>query len=290
MIVNVRKGPLVLLFLFLAIDLGAQEVVKKKRKRIKVVWAPITKTENYLIKSEEGLSPSVVARVGKELEEVLAQYEKLFRYKHDKKFRVKILENLNTYEQEGGDPSHPGFYNPAKNYLVLKDMPFYNLVPTIYHEAFHQYLRNYVGRGVNIPIWFNEGMAVYYEGMQRDKNRGKTLNPKKIKKKQIRMVKDAIRTYSHIPLETLIDADYEQFHDEEKESLSYSSSFSVMYFLMRQTRGKAAVKFAKALRETKSVEAANATLFGKERKRLKRVEKAWKKFTLGLDPETVAQK
>ena len=113
--------------------------------------------------------------------------------------------------------------------------------------------------------------------------------PKKIHKRKIRMVKEAIRTRSHIPLPKLIDATHEQFHEKDKEDLHYHESFSVMYFFMHNTRGKAAIKFAKTLKETKDPEAAHATLFGKDRKRLKKMEALWKSFTLKLDLELAAR-
>ena len=277
------------LFVFiLSCPLPAQDVIKGTRKKIRIEWAKHS-TEHYTFRYESIIPPETVQRVAAELEDILKQYEKLFRFEHNKKFRVKILDSLNTYEQEGGDPSHPGYYLPSKRYLVLRQMPYYKLIPTVYHEAFHQYLHAYVGDGVDVPIWFNEGMAMYYEGMQRDDNKLRTLNPRKIEKRKIRMVKDAIRTRSQIPLGKLVDATYEQFHEKDKEELYYHESFSVMYFFMHNTKGKAAVRFARKLRDSKDVKAANATLFGTDHRKLKKMERLWTSFTLKLDLELVAR-
>ena len=103
----------------LAGPLPAQEIIKGKRKKIKIEWAKHS-TENYIIRYEKVISSAIVEKVGSELEDILKQYTKLFGYEHKQKFRVKFLNNLNTYEQEGGDPSHPGYYNPARHYLVLR--------------------------------------------------------------------------------------------------------------------------------------------------------------------------
>lgn len=285
---RLNLSVLSVLFVFaLSPLLPAQEVIKGKRRRIRIEWAKYA-TEHYTFRYESVIPAEIVQKVAAELEDILKQYTRLFRYEHKQKFRVKFLDSLNTYEQEGGDPSHPGYYLPSKRYLVLRQMPYYRLIPTVYHEAFHQYLHAYVGDEVEIPIWFNEGMAMYYEEMQRDDNREKTLNPNKIRKRKIRMVKDAIRTRSQIALEKLVDATHDEFHDKEKEDLYYHQSFAVMYFFMQKTRGKAAVDFARELKESKSVEAANATLFGKDRKRLKRMEKLWLSYTLRLDVDEFA--
>ncbi len=269
----------------------AQDVVKRKKKRpAKIDWAKDS-SKNYDIRYESVIPTDVVLRVKKELEDILVQYTKLFRYQHKDKFRVKILENLPTWEYAGGTPSMAGFYSPGNRVLFLRsDLPYYRLIPTVYHEAFHQYIHAYVGDGVHIPIWYNEGMAKYYEGMERDKNKAKTLNPKKINKRKLRMVKDAIRTRSEIELATLVDATHEQFHEKEKEALYYHQSFAVMFYFMETTRGRAAVKYANALRDKKDVEAANAIFFGKDRKNLKRVAVAWKKFTLNVDHDALLSK
>lgn len=277
----------VLLVCSLSSLLPAQEVIKGERRRIRIDWAK-HETEHYTFRYESVIPAEIVEKVAGELEDILKQYTRLFRYEQKKKFRVKFLDSLNTYEQEGGDPSHPGYYVPTKRYLVLRQMPYYRLIPTVYHEAFHQYLHAWIGDEVEIPTWFNEGMAMYYEEMQRDDNREKTLNPDKIRKRKIRMVKDAIRTRSQIPLQKLIDATYEEFHDKEKEELYYHQSFAVMYFFMQKTRGKAAVDFARKLKESKDVEEANATLFGKDRNRLKRMEKLWLSYTLKVDVDEFA--
>ena len=218
------------------------------------------------------------------------QYKALFRFKPSKKMLVRFMDSENTYEQVGGDPRMAGFYNPGSGYLVIKQMPFYELVPVVYHEAFHQYLHAFVG-DVRIPIWFNEGMAVYFEGMQRDeKSKTKALNPKLIKRGKIRMVKDAINTRTQIPLETLLKVTHEEFHDKENESLYYSQSFAVMFYFMQLSRGKAALNYMKELKKSGDSEAANAKLFGKKMKNLKKIEAGWKSYIRKLDTRQVASR
>jgi hypothetical protein len=200
------------------------------------------------------------------------------------------MDSENTYEQVGGNPRMSGFYNPGSGYLVIKQLPFYELVPVVYHEAFHQYLHAFVG-DVRIPIWFNEGMAVYFEGMQRDeKSKTRGLNPNLIKRGKIRMVKDAVNTRTQIPLETLLKVTHEEFHDKENESLYYSQSFAVMYYFMQLSRGKAAINYMKELKKTGDPEAANAKLFGKKMKNLKKIESHWKGYIRKLDTRLTGSK
>ena len=277
--------------------LSAQERIGKARGKIKIAWSELN-TKNYKLEYEAAIPVQTAQKIAQELEDILVQYQNLFRFKPSKKMLVRFMDSENTYEQVGGDPRMAGFYNPGSGYLVIKQMPFYDLVPTVYHEAFHQYLHAYVG-DVQIPIWFNEGMAVYFEGMQRSekKNAGGftpsltgPLNPKLIKRGKIRMVKDAINTRTQIPLETLLKVTHEEFHDKEDEALYYSQSFAVMFYFMQLSRGKAALNYMKELKKTGDPETANTKLFGKKMKNLKRIEASWKGYIRKLDTRQVASK
>ncbi len=283
------------LFLLLILSAGifpaltAQEKIGKARAKIKIVWAELN-TKNYKIEYEAAIPAQTAHKIGQELEDILVQYQTLFRFKPSKKMLVRFMDSLNTYEQVGGNPRMAGFYNPGSGYLVIKQMPFYDLVPTVYHEAFHQYLHAYVG-DVQIPIWFNEGMAVYFEGMQRDeKSKTNALNPRLIKRGKIRMVKDAINTRTQIPLETLLKVTHEEFHDKENEALYYSQSFAVMFYFMQLSRGKAALNYMKELKKTGDPGAANTKLFGKKMKNLKKIESHWKGYIRKLDTRQVSTK
>jgi hypothetical protein len=261
----------------------AQEELSKKRERVVLEYANF-ETKNYSVDYEKAIPVSTVKTLAQELDDILEQYVRLFGERPKAKLKVKFLDSLNTYEQEGGDPSHPGHYHPRSRCLVIRQMAFNDLIPTVYHEAFHQYLAMYTGFEVSIPVWFNEGTASYFEQMQREKGT-KKLSPKLIDKRKLRMVKDAIATRSDIPLEKLIDADHQQFHDKDKEGLYYTQSFAVIYFLMQSNAGKQVTSFMKELKAGNGIEAANAKIFGADRKNLKKIEKAFKEYTAGLSLE-----
>ena len=127
--------------------------------------------------------------------------------------------------------------------------------------------------------------------MQRDeKSKTKSLSSKLIKRGKIRMVKDAVNTRTQIPLETLLKVTHEEFHDKENESLYYSQSFAVMFYFMQLSRGKAALNYMKELKKSGDSEAANAKLFGKKMKNLKKIEAGWKSYIRKLDTRQVASR
>src|SRR5437870_1095053 len=96
--------------LFLSAQAFGQEEVKRERKQIEIVWAK-QEFKSYSIQFEKIIPLSTVKQIGDALEEVLTQYMLVFKFKPEEKLKVKFLDSENTYEQEGGDPSHPGFYN-----------------------------------------------------------------------------------------------------------------------------------------------------------------------------------
>jgi hypothetical protein len=251
-----------------------EEVGRGKKRHVELKWQT-HEGKAYSFQYESAIPLSTVKQIDAALDEALSQYIAVFNFKPSEKLKVKFLDNENTFEQEGGDPTHPGHY--ARPFLLVRQNPFYELIPIVYHEAFHQYLDFYMGKEVQIPTWFNEGMAMYYEGMQKNKAT-KKLDYKLIDNRKLRMIKDAVLTRTNLPLEKLFDASYQEFHDKEKESLHYTQSFSVIYFLMQGMGGKPVFTFASELKKSKDVAAANEKLLGKDRKSLKSLEAKWKAF------------
>ncbi len=256
------------------------ELGKRERKRIEVDWARYDSAKSFVIEHEKVIPTSTVKQVAEALDEVLTQYIQVFKHKPSEKLKVQFLDSPNTYEQLGGLPSTAGHYSPQSDCLYLKQLPFYELIPTAYHEAFHQYLQHYVGKDVEIPLWFNEGMAEYYEGIQRNKET-KKLDYKLIDNRKLRMVRDKFATRTAIPLEKLLNAGYDQFHDKSdkhREELHYNQSFGLVYFFMQAKGGRPILQFTEELRKSKNLKAANEKLFGKDMKNVKSLETQWKQF------------
>lgn len=277
---RVRLACLALFLSLPALSPAQEEVGKREAKKIVIEWARHEKSPNYVIEHEKVIPAATVKKVADALEDVLAQYVLVFRFKPKEKLKVKFLDSRNTYHQEGGRPGAAGHFSPGDEYLVIQQFPFFELFPIVYHEALHQYLHFYVGRGVEIPIWFNEGLASYYEEIQVNRAT-KKVDYKLISNRKLRITKDKILTRSAIPLATLFEAKYDDFHDKEdggKEGLCYDQSFAVIYFFMQGMGGKPVFQFAEELKQTKDPALAYEKILGKERKNLKAIEERWKQY------------
>lgn len=87
--------------------IAQEEIGKRRTEKIVIEWAQL-QTTSYEVHYESIIPVGTVKQVVDGLEEALGQYVAVFKHKPEEKFKVKFLDSLNTYEQEGGDPSHPG--------------------------------------------------------------------------------------------------------------------------------------------------------------------------------------
>ncbi|MBL9086676.1 MAG: DUF1570 domain-containing protein [Planctomycetia bacterium] len=133
------------------------------------------KSANYHVVSDIDVEICKVA--AGVLEEALTQYRVRVRpLKAGPKrlYRVYLFSGKAGFERYRGDSSlfgGKGMENAAGIYSpMLKQLLIWNLesrdemIVTIRHEGFHQYLDRLLP---DPPVWFDEGLAVYYEGMKR---------------------------------------------------------------------------------------------------------------------------
>ncbi len=105
--------------------------------------------------------------VAERLEASLKSYEVHFRASRERKLsaRVLVFSNRQTFVDYGGelalDNRHAaGAYSPTLRELtVWFPIDRSDFEDTLQHEAFHQYVHNFVE---DLPLWFNEGFAEYF--------------------------------------------------------------------------------------------------------------------------------
>lgn len=116
------------------------------------------------------------------------------------------------------------------NYIVLsiksrEDETF----QTIFHEYVHYLINNNIGL-TNVPPWFNEGLAEYYEVFQIENDRKVTLG--KTNEDHLRM----LQQNNLIPFAEFFKVDYYSLHLQEKKSagLFYAQAWALMHYLIHQ--------------------------------------------------------
>ena len=119
------------------------------------------------------------------------------------------------------------------NYIVLtiegKKADIYR---TIFHEYVHFLVNNQIGR-VNMPPWFNEGLAEYYELTEIEEAKRAVLG--KIDEKHLAL----LRKNKLISFETFINTDYYSLYRRNKDEavLFYAQAWALTHFLRHGNSG-----------------------------------------------------
>ena len=138
----------------------------------------------------------------------------------DNKATIYIYSDETDYVSNGA----PGWSHGAAmvGEKVIKTFPsahgFFD--STLPHELGHIIFREYVGVSADVPLWFEEGMAMYQE-------KAKRLGVNKA-------VEEAIKNGQFIPLSKLTNVRLHSNSDENSVQLFYSESASVVYFLITE--------------------------------------------------------
>ncbi|MGI8495405.1 MAG: tetratricopeptide repeat protein [Pyrinomonadaceae bacterium] len=127
------------------------------------------------------------------------------------------------------------------NFLAGKDVNYISLstegdparvYQIIFHEYAHFLLNNNLGKS-NIPPWFNEGFAVYYETFAVDKEQRIILGTPPAKHLEL------LRRNDLIPLETFFDTDNLSLHEQGDEGvgLFYAQAWALFHYFIHSDNG-----------------------------------------------------
>lgn len=190
---------------------------------------------------------------------------------------ARIYRDRNEYLDAVGEDMKwsAAYWSPQRRELVahLPDGGAAELLKTIRHEAFHQYL-SYACSMISASPWFNEGYAQYFENAESD-DWG---------------MKDVVLDFEALAamLPSVMAMDYETFYagTDLERRLKYRIAWSIAYFI---ENGAPKVRFqpfknlkrdyVAALIKTQRMSAATAAAFGSEEK-LSEFVAEWKKFWL----------
>jgi hypothetical protein len=121
---------------------------------------------------------------------------------------------------------------------------------TIVHEATHQIAYNcgMQVRHSDCPLWFSEGIAVYFETPDLRSSRG-WRNIGEVNAPRLAQFRDYLGRRPEDSLVTLLSKD-DRFRDTERALDAYAEAWALTYFLIRQ-RGKQYVEYVRRLGQKK---------------------------------------
>lgn len=133
------------------------------------------KTTNYHVLSD--IDADTCRKAAEVLEDALADFRgavKSLRAETRRQYRVYLFSGRAGFDSYTADANSlvgrlpdqvAGLYSPILKQLLIWNLPNRDeMMRTVRHEAFHQYLDRLLP---DPPVWFNEGLAVYFEGLKR---------------------------------------------------------------------------------------------------------------------------
>ena len=250
-----RFGHLTLFFaLILSLFLGGNVLAED--------WK-IYKSDHFAVYYKEDLS--FAQRVGYKVEEYYKQLDRSIGFTRfgkfwtfDKRCKIYIYSNRKNYLENNNIQSwSAGFANYDKREIVSYKESVNFLTSLLPHEMTHLILADYMEK--NIPLWFNEGLAVNMELTS--------------KSGYVNTIKEELKKGNNFSIYEVLDkTNYPE--DEEKVLLFYSISYSLVNFL----RSKGQYRFTnlcRALRDGKNFERALISSYQFDFGSLDRLDKKW---------------
>jgi hypothetical protein len=197
----------------------------------------IENTPSYILVTNTGNRP-FLRKIESELEILRAELTEVFppREGLESVSTVRVCHDASEYTAYGGPPGTGGFFSPTLRELVLFDNARRDGLDwgnedtrrVLYHEAFHQYIYDAVGR-LSPHMWFNEGMGEYFAGARILKGEVACIEPvaSRLGRVQYALTKGG----GTIPWREILRYDQETFYAADRVSLTYAQAWSMVYFL-----------------------------------------------------------
>ena len=219
--------------------LSSQHIEFYNRMLVKATQGPNfgrryeVKSEHYHVISD--IDTRLCHQATRELEKAFRSYEKiLFKLpKNDKlKFKVYLFSGRSSYEQYGKGafgsaiPGSAGVYSPLLKQLLVWNLPQRDeMIETIRHEGFHQYIDRFLDFP---PRWLNEGMATYFETAKLEHGKFKIGLVRRDYLRVLRngaFLRDMTKFFNLTSRQFLSD----------NISRNYAQSWALVYFLLHST-------------------------------------------------------
>jgi len=248
------------------------------------------RTDHYVVRTD--INETFTTLVSRHMEAILAEYERRLSSiggEVNKRFEVTVYGNRQDYDGAvpPGAAGSQGAFVPQLKLLVayLGDRTKEDVLRTLYHEGFHQFLWE---SGVNdAPIWLNEGLAEYFSEATWN---GLSFTTGQLPEVRLRIVQEASRNGTLIPLDMLFSmgsGDWiRHVHlDHSRASVQYNQAWSIVYFLIHVQGGKHQRALSDYLKSSQAALEPVATFEKIFRTTLPSFARAWQSYVMQLRPD-----
>jgi tetratricopeptide (TPR) repeat protein len=181
------------------------------------------------------------------------------------------------------DDGIAGYFQPGEdvNYITLSTAgENVDTFGTIFHEYTHFMLDTSVGKG-NVPVWFNEGMAEYYQTFKIAEDQKVTLGL--LQDSHLRLLQQT----KLIPLKQFFEVDSYSLHSsgDHSRSIFYAQAWALIHYLIQGNNGKSLQQFLSLVLKDLEPEAAFKEAFNSDYATMEKELNAYiakNKFTASL--------
>jgi len=234
-----------------------------------VKWTPV-KGEHFIVyyTQDKGFAHDVLKaseryykRIAKDLG--YQRHQKFWLW--DQRVKIYIYSNQSEFMKETDNP--PWIHGMA--YYKEKKIVSYNasglfINSILPHEIAHLIFRDYVGFKSDIPLWIDEGVAMWEEEDKREASLAK--------------VRLAIQNNNYIRLSKMINMYSIEGSDPRTVGMFYAQSASLVGFMIKEHGSKRFVQFCREMRDGDSVEEALCSAYARSMPTLKHLEDKWKAY------------
>ncbi|MBI4601962.1 MAG: DUF1570 domain-containing protein [Planctomycetes bacterium] len=234
-------------------------------------------TENYKVVTS--VSQEYAREIARHAELIRRAYNVVFSDidKPDRKYEIWVYESLDAYHAAGGPRMALGHYDPFFRKLVVpRQKKKEGTLSTLYHEAFHQYLHDYLEVA---PQWFNEGLGDYFGAFQYDRIGEREVMRSRPDKGRLQNAQFAIDQKILPTAEDLMLMSREEMYDPKMGSFHYAQAWGMIYFMIEGNKPaykRVLVSYFGALRKGLDLDEAYKTTFG--RIDMRKFDAEWKGF------------
>ncbi len=241
-------------------------------------------TEHYVIRTDTG--EHVCRNAGLAMEELYAAYMAMFRPEEVSKKKVEIViwedpskfrayaESVKVKLPAGALGCFRSGPDGAQILTYKRRTDEFNTLSTLYHEGTHQFIMMVMGKH-DVPLWVNEGLAVYFENSQWQQGKLKTGV---IPRQRLMVLQKALRSDKHVPLADLLRRGRDTY-----DALCYSEGWSLVYFFAKANHGAYGERFMTYFRMLKDGKDPMESFHKCFSTDLDKLEQTWKKFILELE-------
>lgn len=171
----------------------------------------------------------------------------------DNRAKFYIYNNKEDYLNGTGQPGWSEGAADTYNKIIMTyygaSNIFFNTV--LPHELGHLMFREFVGFGVSVPLWFEEGVASMQE----------VLTDELIRHAARSRVKNAIRNKTFIPLTGLSEMAVRDEGDELKVRMFYDEALMAIFFLMDEFGRDGFVRLCRKIRDGAGFKEAVSSIY-----------------------------